>query len=259
MLLSHRKSKLTQFTLRTLVPAVLAASLLAGSAARADLTNFTGSNLVLMRGGDAANPQSTLGTGQVPAYLDQYSVSVSGGIATATYLGQYAIPTSTLTLPGITVNSHEGRLELSGNGQYIDFGGYKQPVGAGAANDRWQRRRWLLESWPGLRRWRARQRRSEHRCNELSIHSRRLFERRHPGLGSQQESQWRPAIHFRSRHFTRDHNSPRHDRLARSQGQRRPTLRRHRLQLRRHARLLFDRHWLARSSDSCKHAARPEQ
>lgn len=130
MLLSHPKAKLTQFTLRTLVPAVLAASLLAGSAARADLTNFTGSNLLLMRGGDSANPQSTLGTGQVPAYLDQYSVNVSGGIATATYLGQYAVPTSTLTLPGITVNSHEGRLELSGNGQYIDFGGYKQPVGA---------------------------------------------------------------------------------------------------------------------------------
>ena len=81
-----------------------------------------------MRGGDSSAPQSTFGSGQVPAYLDSYSVSVSGGVATATYAGSYSIPTSSLTLPGINANSHEGRLELSGNSQYLDFGGYNQPV-----------------------------------------------------------------------------------------------------------------------------------
>src|SRR5262245_62063172 len=86
---------------------------------------FTGGNVVLMRGGDAANSQTTLAGGEVPAYLDAYSVTVSAGVATPTFIGSYPIPTGTLTLPGKTVNSHEGRLELSGNNQYLNFGGYQ--------------------------------------------------------------------------------------------------------------------------------------
>src|SRR5262249_16865959 len=59
--------------------------------------------------------------------------TVSGGVATATLAGSLTVPTSTLTLPGITADSHEGRLELSGNGQFIDFAGYQQPVSAATA------------------------------------------------------------------------------------------------------------------------------
>ena len=119
--------------LRICIAVILISSIWAGTVEAAELSNFSGSNLVLMRGGDAAHDQTTFGAGEVPAFLDQYSVSVSGGIATATYLGQYSIPSSTLTLPGITANSHEGRLELSGNGNYVDFGGYKQPVSSSTA------------------------------------------------------------------------------------------------------------------------------
>ena len=98
-----------------------------GIASWANFAAGAGINLVLMRGGDASNSQATSGTGAVPAYLDQYSVTVSGGVATPSYVRQYAIPSSTLTLPGILSNSHEGRLEVSGNGQYVSFGGYKAP------------------------------------------------------------------------------------------------------------------------------------
>jgi hypothetical protein len=108
--------------------ATLVAALAAGSIAHADLVNFSGGNLVLMRGGDSAFDQATYSTGQVPAYLDEYSVSVSGGVATASFVGQYPIPVATLTLPGIAANSHEGRLELSGDGNFLDFGGYQQPL-----------------------------------------------------------------------------------------------------------------------------------
>jgi hypothetical protein len=91
---------------------------------------FTGGSIVVMRGGDANSPQATFGNGEVPAYIDEYSINIVGTTATATFLGSSAIPTSVLTLPGITANSHEGRLEISGNGQYLDFGGYQQSVSA---------------------------------------------------------------------------------------------------------------------------------
>ena len=93
-----------------------AASAALVSAAHADLLNLSGGNLVLMRGGDdnhSNNDPNAVGSfanGEVPAYLDEYSVSVSGGVATANYVGPYSIPTGTLTLPGIQANSHEGRL-----------------------------------------------------------------------------------------------------------------------------------------------------
>jgi PEP-CTERM motif len=103
-------------------------SYLLASSARAELTSFAGTNLVLMRGGDATSPQSTFNLGEVPAYLDAYSVSVSGGVASVSYVDQYTIPSATLTLPGIDQNSHEGRLNLAGNGQYLNFGGYNQAV-----------------------------------------------------------------------------------------------------------------------------------
>ncbi len=97
-------------------------------AASTSASAFTLGNLVVMRGGDANSPQATFGSGQVPAYIDEYSISIVGTTATASFVGSNAVSTATLTLPGITANSHEGRLELSGNGQYLNFAGYQQAV-----------------------------------------------------------------------------------------------------------------------------------
>ncbi len=110
----------------------LAAVAAVGVVARADLTSFQPGTLVLMRGGDASHSQSTFGNGEVPAYLDEYSISVIGASATATFIDTYPIPTTALTLPGILTNSHEGRLERSGNGQFLDFAGYQQPLSSSA-------------------------------------------------------------------------------------------------------------------------------
>jgi len=102
---------------------VLIAALLGVHHARGEtlITSFTPGNLVLMRGGDAVHPQSTYGNGEVPAYLDEYTPA-------GVYVGSYPIPTDTLTLPGATQNSHEGRLNLSGDGHYLNFAGYQQAV-----------------------------------------------------------------------------------------------------------------------------------
>ena len=100
-----------------------------GGCSGADLTSFTAGDLVLLRGGDAANPQQTSSFGEVPVYLDEYSIIISAsGTATTNLVGSYPIPADILTLPGIGQSSHEGRLELSGNGHYLDFVGYQQPV-----------------------------------------------------------------------------------------------------------------------------------
>ncbi len=101
--------------------AQLAISARAASAQNTPITSFTPGDLVVMRGGDATYSQSDYSTGEVPAYLDEYTPS-------GTYVGTYAIPTAVMTLPGIGLNSHEGHLNISGNGQYIDFAGYQQPV-----------------------------------------------------------------------------------------------------------------------------------
>ena len=76
-----------------------------------------------MRGGDAAHSQQDYSLGEVPAYLDEYTPA-------GVYVGTYAIPTSVMTLPGIGLDSHEGHLNVSNNGQYIDFAGYQQAVDA---------------------------------------------------------------------------------------------------------------------------------
>jgi Dockerin type I domain len=95
-------------------------------AAGADLTSFTAGDLVVLRGGDADHPQQTFSFGEVPVYLDEYSVTVSASGAAASLVGSYPIPSNVLTLPGIGTSSHEGRLNLSGDGQYLDFAGYQQ-------------------------------------------------------------------------------------------------------------------------------------
>ena len=85
------------------------------------IASFTPGDLIVMRGGDASHSQQDYSTGEVPAYLDEYTPS-------GTYVGTYAIPTAVMTLPGIGLDSHEGHLNVSGNGQYIDFAGYQQAV-----------------------------------------------------------------------------------------------------------------------------------
>ncbi|HEY4310892.1 MAG TPA: dockerin type I domain-containing protein [Pirellulales bacterium] len=85
------------------------------------ITKFTPGDLVVMRGGDATHSENDYATGEVPMYLDEYT-------PTGSYVGTYAIPTDVMTLPGIGLASHEGHLNISGNGQYIDFAGYQQPV-----------------------------------------------------------------------------------------------------------------------------------
>jgi hypothetical protein len=100
-----------------LVPAIVLACTVAltGSIARA----FTPGDIVLMRGGDPSHSQSTFSSGEVPAYLDEYTPA-------GVLVGSTPIDSAVLTLPGVLVNSHEGRLNLSGNGQFLDFAGYQQ-------------------------------------------------------------------------------------------------------------------------------------
>ncbi len=85
------------------------------------ITSFTPGDLVVMRGGDATHSQEDYSFGEVPAYLDEYTTA-------GVYVGSYAIPSDVLTLPGISLNSHEGHLNVSTDGKNIDFAGYKAPV-----------------------------------------------------------------------------------------------------------------------------------
>jgi hypothetical protein len=118
-----------------LVLAIAIGSIVATSTAQA----FTAGNIAVMRGGDVNSVNSTtssaFASGEVPAYLDEYSINVVGTTATASYVGSFAIPVNALTLPGNFVASHEGRLEISGNGQYLSFAGYQQAVGAAATRN----------------------------------------------------------------------------------------------------------------------------
>jgi hypothetical protein len=101
-----------------------------GASAMADipLTSFTPGDLVVLRGGDATNPDTTASANQVSVYLDEYT---TGG----TYVGTIDVPStggSALTIPGIGDFEHQGVLSLSTDGQYLSFAGYQ--VAAGSAN-----------------------------------------------------------------------------------------------------------------------------
>ena len=99
--------------------------------ARADtlITSFTPGDLVVLRGGDAANPDTTSTTNQVAIYLDEYT---TGGA----YVGTMDVPSTgsnALTLPSIGDFQHDGVLSLSTNGQLLSFAGYQVPVGSSDA------------------------------------------------------------------------------------------------------------------------------
>jgi PEP-CTERM motif len=105
------------------------------SMARADvaITQFTPGDLVVLRGGDATNPDTVSSTNMVSLYLDEYTTSGS-------YVGTVDVPSSgpgALTLPSIGDFEHQGVLSLSTNGSLLSFAGYQDPAGspdADAAN-----------------------------------------------------------------------------------------------------------------------------
>jgi len=113
---------------------MLAAAVAAGTASltRADvlISAFTPGDLVVLRGGDATNPDTTASTNQVSVYLDEYTPA--GG-----YVGTVDVPSSgsnALTIPSIGDFQHQGLLNLSGNGQLLSFAGYQVPAGSADAN-----------------------------------------------------------------------------------------------------------------------------
>ena len=102
--------------------------------ARADtpITNFTPGDIVVLRGGDATNPDTTSSTNQVSLYLDEYALSGTS----ATYVGTMDVPSSgasALTLPSIGDFQHNGVLNLSTNGHLLTFAGYQVPAGSADA------------------------------------------------------------------------------------------------------------------------------
>jgi hypothetical protein len=102
------------------------------SVARADtlITSFTPGDYVVLRGGDATNPDTTSVNTQVSLYLDEYTTSGS-------YIGTVDVPSSgpnALTIPGIGDFQHQGVLSLSTNGQLLSFAGYQVAVGSPDAN-----------------------------------------------------------------------------------------------------------------------------
>ena len=111
--------------------AVAAAVGLAPVAGYADnpITSFTAGDLVVLRGGDATNPNTSSVTTMVSLYLDEYT-------AAGSYVGTMAVPStggSPLTLPGIGDFQHNGVLNLSTNGRLLTFAGYQTAVGSADA------------------------------------------------------------------------------------------------------------------------------
>ncbi|MCC7192368.1 MAG: hypothetical protein IT444_06240 [Phycisphaeraceae bacterium] len=100
-------------------------TLAAGIAVTSGAANgaFAPGNLVVLRVGDGA---SALTLGSEPLFLDEYNASTGALVAS------HAIPSTgagALTLGGRN-DAHDGHLNLSSNGQYILFGGYRSIDGA---------------------------------------------------------------------------------------------------------------------------------
>jgi PEP-CTERM motif len=100
------------------------------SKAEIALTNFTPGDLVVLRGGDATNPDNVNSTNQVSVYLDEYTL-------TGNYVGTVSVPSaggSALTIPSIGDFEHQGVLNLSTNGNLLTFAGYQVAAGSPNAN-----------------------------------------------------------------------------------------------------------------------------
>jgi PEP-CTERM motif len=102
------------------------------SVAHADnpISSFTPGDFVVMRTGDATNPDSPSTTSQVAVYLDEYTTA-------GVYVGTVNVASSgpnALTLPGSGDDQHQGVLNLSTNTNWISFAGYNVAVGTPDAN-----------------------------------------------------------------------------------------------------------------------------
>jgi hypothetical protein len=116
----------------TLSALALAAIAGVSSMARGDIaiTSFTPGDLVVLRGGDATNPDTAASTNQVSVYLDEYTTA-------GVYVGTVAVPSSggsALTLPSIGDFQHQGVLSLSTNGNVLSFAGYQAAAGSSDAD-----------------------------------------------------------------------------------------------------------------------------
>jgi hypothetical protein len=119
---------------KSLILATAAVASLGGiaSIALADtpISNFTPGDIVILRTGDATNPDTPATTTEVGVHLDEYTPAGS-------YVGTVDVPQSgagALTLPGSGDDQHQGVLNLSANGSWLAFAGYTSAVGSPDAN-----------------------------------------------------------------------------------------------------------------------------
>jgi hypothetical protein len=111
--------RITSSRLSILAAAVAALGI--GSFARADITDFTPGDLVVLQGGDAAFPDTATSTNEVPVFLDEYTpAGVFVGSVTVDASGD----ANTLTIPGVGSFQHEGQLSDSTDGNWMTFAGY---------------------------------------------------------------------------------------------------------------------------------------
>jgi hypothetical protein len=86
-----------------------------------NLASYTPGDLVVLRGGDAAFPDTATATTEVPVSLDEYTPA---GVYVGTVNVDATGDASTITIPGVGSFQHEGVLSDSTNGQLISFAGY---------------------------------------------------------------------------------------------------------------------------------------
>ena len=124
-----QKNRVSKASLLIAAAAVAAVS---ASVAQADviISSFSPGDLVVLRGGDATNPDNTFSSNQVSVYLDEYTTAGS-------YVGTIDVPSSggsALTIPSIGDFEHQGVLNLSTNGNLLTFAGYQAAAGSADAD-----------------------------------------------------------------------------------------------------------------------------
>lgn len=135
-----RKKRMNS-TVLTIVSTAAAAGMSSMVSADTPITNFTPGDVVVLRGGDATNPDVATSTNQVSVYLDEYAPVVSNPGTSSetinyTYAGTLDVPSSgpnALTIPAIGDFQHDGVLNVSTNGNLLTFAGYQVPAGSADA------------------------------------------------------------------------------------------------------------------------------
>jgi hypothetical protein len=116
----------TSTKMSILAAAVAAVGIGSFTKADVDINSFTPGDLVVLRGGDSAFPDTTASGAQVPLFLDEYT---TGG----TYVGTMPIPSTgpnALTIPGLGDFQHQGLLSDSTDGNYMSFAGDNVAAGS---------------------------------------------------------------------------------------------------------------------------------